>query len=111
MDPMKHLMKDCDDKAQKALETMNSQSEENKMEKVGKQCIITNGKMIDRPVRETVRMVDAMESEKNYLFEKSAENCNFIDKEARNVFPKGPISSSTQMIVWIKHAWKKGVPN
>ena len=35
-DLMKHLTKDCDDKARKTLETINSQSEESNMEKVGK---------------------------------------------------------------------------
>ena len=43
------------------------------MEKVGKQCIITNDGMIDRPVRDAARIIDAMESENSFLFEKNPE--------------------------------------
>ena len=64
------------------------------MEKFGNQCIIMNGEMIDRPVREKVRTIDAMEIEKKHLFEKSSENCNFIDKEARNLFPNGLLAAA-----------------
>ena len=35
MDPMKHLMKKCDDEARKELKTTNNQSEERNMEQVG----------------------------------------------------------------------------
>ena len=80
MDPMKYLIKECDDKARKALEAINNQSEENNMEKVGNQCIMINDEMIDRHAREAVRTIDAMESENSYLFEKSAENHKLIDK-------------------------------
>ena len=45
--------------------------------------------MIDRPVRETVRIIDAMESLSLYLFENNPEYCNFIDKEARSAFSNG----------------------
>ena len=74
MDTMKHLMKECDDKARKALEAISDQSEENNVEKFGNQCTMTNEEMIDRPVREVVRTIDAMESENSCLFEKIAEN-------------------------------------
>ena len=50
---------------------------------------MTNDKMIDRPMRESVRTIDAIESKNSGLFKKSAENQNFIDKEARNAFPNG----------------------
>ena len=42
--------------------------------------------MIDRPVREAARKIDAIESENDYFFEKYPEYFNFINKEARNVF-------------------------
>ena len=46
------------------------------------------------PVREVVRTIDAMESENSYLFEKSAENFKFTDKEVRNGFPNGLSAAS-----------------
>ena len=52
----------------------------------GKHCIRPNDGMIDRPVREAVRTIDAIESEDNYFFERHPEYCNLIYKEARNVF-------------------------
>ena len=48
-----------------------------------------NDEMVDVPMREAVRITDAMESENSCLFEKRTENWNFIDKEARNAFPNG----------------------
>ena len=50
---------------------------------------MTNDEIIERPVRESVRRIDAMESENVRLHEKSVENHNFIDKEERSVFPSG----------------------
>ena len=40
-------------------------------------------------MREAIRIMDAIESENGYLCEKSAENYELLDKEARNVFPNG----------------------
>ena len=47
----------------------------------------TNDKIMDRPVREGVRIMDAMESENGYLCENSVENYELTEKEAINVFP------------------------
>ena len=56
------------------------------MVKFGKFCISTNDGVIDRPVREVVRTIHEIESEKNYFLEKILEHCDLIDKEARNAF-------------------------
>ena len=66
-DPIQCLMKECDNQDLKAIEKINSKSEESGMEKFGKNCIRTNDVMIDRPVREAVRIIDAMEREKKYF--------------------------------------------
>ena len=57
------------------------------MEKVRNQCIMTNDEIIDRPVRDAVRTTDTIESDNSCLHEKSIENYNFTDKEARSAFP------------------------
>ena len=41
------------------------------MEKVRNQCTTTNDEIMDRPVREAVRMMDIMENENGSLCEKS----------------------------------------
>ena len=74
MDPMKYLMKACDDKARKALETKNNESEENNMKKVGNQCIATNDEMIDTPVREVIQIIGTIESDDIYLYGNNAEH-------------------------------------
>ena len=50
----------------------------------------TNDEIIDRPVRKTVRAMYAMESENGCSCEKSFENYELMDKEARKVFLNGP---------------------
>ena len=59
------------------------------MEKVGNQCMMVNDEIMDIPVREKVGTIDAIESENGYLCEKSVENYELLDKEARNAFPNG----------------------
>ena len=51
--------------------------------------MMTNDEIMDIPMREAVRMMDSMESENGCVCEKSVENYNSIEKEARNVFPNG----------------------
>ena len=57
--------------------------------KVGNQCMIVKDKTMDRPVRKEVRKMDAIERENGYLSEKSGENYEALDKEARIFFPNG----------------------
>ena len=46
------------------LEEINDQHEDNNMDKVGNQCMVLNDETLDRPVREEVRTMDSMESDK-----------------------------------------------
>ena len=55
------------------------------MGEVGNQCMRLSDEILDRPAREVVRIMDAMENENGCLYENSVENYDFIDKEARNV--------------------------
>ena len=48
-----------------------------------------NDQDLDRPAREDVTTMDAMESENGCLSEKSGENYNFKDTEARNALTNG----------------------
>ena len=85
-DPTTCFMKECDDEARKVLEGMNNHQEDKNMDKVGNRRAILNDEILVRPVREAVRIMDSAESENCYLCEKSGENHNFIDTEARNEF-------------------------
>ena len=66
-DLIQQLMKCCENGARKAIETINSKSEESKMDEFGKHCIRANDGMTDVPVRKAVRIIDAMEREKKYF--------------------------------------------
>ena len=55
-------MKECDDKDRKSLEATKNQHEDSNIEKFGNQCMITNDGIMDRPVREVMKTMDAMES-------------------------------------------------
>ena len=86
---MKHLMKECYGKSRKALEATNNQHEDKNVEKLRNHGTTTNDEIMDRPVREEARTMDAIESENGYSCEKSVENYELKYKEARNVFPNG----------------------
>ena len=57
-DPMTHVMKECDDEARKVLEGTNDHQEDKNMDKVGNQRMMANDKILDRPAREAVRIMD-----------------------------------------------------
>ena len=71
-DPIQCLMNDCDNQARKVIETINRKSEESNSDKFGKHCIRLNEGIIDRPVREEVRIIDEMESEKKIFVRKES---------------------------------------
>ena len=43
-----------------------------------------NDRVMDRPAREAIRMIDEISSETHYLFDKFPQHQNEIDSEARN---------------------------
>ena len=73
-DPIRHLMKSCDDETRMLIEKIRNKKEEINMVKFGKCCINTNDGVIDRPVREAVRIIETIDSENCYLLEKCTEN-------------------------------------
>ena len=50
--------------------------------------------MINKPVREAVRMIDAIESENDYFLDKCPEHYDIIDRKARKLFSNGLSSSA-----------------
>ena len=53
-----------------------------------------NNIVMYRLVRETVRIIDAIDRENQYLFEKHPQHHNLIDSKARKAFPKGLIAAA-----------------
>ena len=84
--PVIYLMKSCDNEARRVIKTIRIETEEIKMVKFEKCCISTNDGLIDRPDIEAARIIDAIESENNYLLEKFNEYYDLIYKKSRNVF-------------------------
>ena len=71
------------------LQNINNRKAESSILNVGKFLISVNDRVIERPSRETVRIIDAMTSESNYLFEKCPQHYALNDSEARNVLSQG----------------------
>ena len=86
-------MKSYNNEAHRVIKIIRSNAKESNMVKFGKCCISTNDGVIDRPVREAMRTINEIESEKNYLLEKILEHYDLIDKEARNAFSNGLIAA------------------
>ena len=82
-------MKEYDNKARKLLEGTNDYQEDKNKEKIGNKCMMLNDEILDRPMKEAVRKMDAMESENGCLSEKSGKKYNVEDTEARNAFANG----------------------
>ena len=51
-----------------------------------KLSVLVNDKLMDRPVREVVRTINVIDSEKNNLFDKNPQHHYLIESETRNVF-------------------------
>ena len=49
---------------------------------------------MERLAREAVKIIDAMDSENEYLFDKHHQQYDLIDSEPRNVFSRGLIAAS-----------------
>ena len=63
-EPIRHLIKSCNDEARRALRTIKNRTEESIIVKFGKWTLRINEREMDKPVREAVRIIDAMNSEK-----------------------------------------------
>ena len=61
----RHLMKLFDDEVRRVLKIINKRTEEINMMKFGKWTLRINDRVMDRPSREAVRLIDAMDSENN----------------------------------------------
>ena len=60
----------CDDEERMLMKIVRNKTEESNMVKLGKCCTRTKDGVMGRPVREAVRMIDAIESENHYFLEK-----------------------------------------
>ena len=86
---IRHLTKSCDDEVRRVLQTIKNRTEERNMVKFGKCKYRINERLMDRLVRETVRIIDAMDSEKQCSFDKHPQHHDLINNNARNVFSQG----------------------
>ena len=62
-----HLMKSCDGEACRVIKTIKSRTIEINMVRFGKWSISINNRIMDRPVRGAVRIIDAMQHKSNKL--------------------------------------------
>ena len=58
-------MKSFDDEVHRVLKVINKRTEERNMVKFGKWTLRINDRVMDRPFREAVRLIDAMDNENN----------------------------------------------
>ena len=64
-EPLRHLMKSCDDESRRVLKKIKNRTKESTMVNFGKYKLQINDLVMDRPVREAVRIIDEMDSENN----------------------------------------------
>ena len=83
---IRHLMNSSDDKAWWFLKTIKSRTTESNMVTFGKWSIIVNDRVMDRPNREAIRIIDEIESENQCLFDKWPQHHTIIDREDRSLF-------------------------
>ena len=74
-------MKSCDDEACQVLQTINIITREAIMMDFRKCSMSVKGRLMERLVREAVRMIDAMTSERNYSVEKCPDHYALIKKK------------------------------
>ena len=84
-EPPMHLMKSCNDEGCRVMKTIKNRTKERNMVKFGKLTLWINYHVMDRPFGDSVRAIDLMDSENQYLFDKHPLHHDLIESEARNV--------------------------
>ena len=97
-DPLRNLMKSCDNEACRVVSTINDRISTSNLMHFGKWLMIIKDSMMERPVRESVRTSNAIASEINYLIDKRAQHYALIDIDDRNVFSKGITASEIKLL-------------
>ena len=88
-EPLRHLMKSCDDESRRVLETIKNRTEDSKMVKFRKWIPLINYREMYRLVSKAIRIIDAIDSEKQCLFDNQPQQYDLIYSEVRNVFSQG----------------------
>ena len=76
-----------------SAKTIRSRTTESNVVRFMKWSIRVNNRVMDRPVREAIRIIDAMVRKSHYLINKHPQHCDLIVNEARKVFSNGLIAA------------------
>ena len=94
IDPLKNLMKKCDEEARRVLSGIKTRTEHSNLETFGNLTISTNNEVMERPIREAIGTTCATTNELNHVIEKHPQHYEMIDLEERNSFPNGLSNSA-----------------
>ena len=87
-------MKECDEEARALRENIEDQPNKINIKYLGLCMVKVQGIISNTYVKEMVSKVDAREIEEAYVKEKIGYNAEYVDVEARNVFPMKKVTTS-----------------
>ena len=92
--PLKHLIKECDENAKKIRTLTHEKPGVHNIKFLGSFAITQDGVVINRSIKEAIRIIDARKSEIECAKEKFGLKANFIDINAREAFKTKSVPAS-----------------
>ena len=92
--PLQHLINECDAKARRARENINSYPSTTNIKYVGQYAITHDKRIVSRSIKEIIRTTDSKRMEMKYAKRKLGYKSDFIDIDARDVFKTKQVSTS-----------------
>ena len=92
--PLKHLLKECDNQARKERENLSTRDRDANMKYCRMCALMREDIALSRSAQETIRIIDTREAERAYGEDKLKHKCDCIDSEARNAFDPKKVAAS-----------------
>ena len=97
-EPEKYIMKECNKEAKRVWDEIDDKIETRNIKYHGDKVMFINNQLAEKPIRNAIRIADAMEMERQYINGKCPDSIQYIDMEARNVFNKGCTTSMLKCV-------------
>ena len=91
---IKHLIKECDEKAKKTRLGIMRNERVTNIKYYGNYSLMHKGIVVSRAVQEVVRIIDSKKAEEQYQKKKLGYKYDFIDKDARSSFRASEVTPS-----------------
>jgi len=94
LQPLKHLIRECDMKAKKEREDVMNRDRDTNIKYYGSYALKKENVVLSRSIQESVRIIDSKKAEKEYGREKMKYKYNFVDADVRNAFNSKKVTTS-----------------